>query len=301
MSATEKDEDEKLCCASCGIAGIDDINLKDCDDCDLVKYCSAECQKDHSPKHEEECKKRAAEIYDEILFKQPEGRCDGDCPICYLPLPIVPSQSILMSCCSKSICEGCYHANQMREREGRLQQKCPFCRKKLAKTNEEWNEQLIKRVEANDPIAICRMGREIYDEGDYKGAFEYWTKAAALGDALAHHHLSSLYDEGKVVEKDEKRELYHAEQAAIGGQPNARYNLGCTEEANDRVDRAAKHWIIAAKLGHCKSLKIVRDLYKGGHVRKDDFEAALRGHHAAIEATKSHQREEAEQFWLAKR
>ena len=28
------------CCASCGIAEVDEIKLKKCDDCDLVKYCS---------------------------------------------------------------------------------------------------------------------------------------------------------------------------------------------------------------------------------------------------------------------
>ena len=35
-----------ICCPSCGIAEVDDIKLKDCDDCDLVKYCSDKCQQD---------------------------------------------------------------------------------------------------------------------------------------------------------------------------------------------------------------------------------------------------------------
>ena len=52
------EKSENCACACCGIAGVDDIKLKDCDDCDLVKYCSDECQEDHRPKHEEECKKR---------------------------------------------------------------------------------------------------------------------------------------------------------------------------------------------------------------------------------------------------
>ena len=65
---------------------------------------------------------------------------------------------------------------------------------------------------------------------------------------------------------------------------------------NGRVDRAAKHFIIAAKLGHDNSLESVKFLYKAGHVSKDDFEVALRGHHAAIAATKSPQREEAYEF-----
>ena len=61
------------CCASCGIAEIDDIKLKDCDGCDLVKYCSDECQLEHTSEHKGECKKRAAELREELLFKQPES------------------------------------------------------------------------------------------------------------------------------------------------------------------------------------------------------------------------------------
>ena len=42
---------------------------------------------------------------------------------------------------------------------------------------------------------------------------------------------------------------------------------------------------IAAKLGYEYSLICVKDLYKDGHVRKDDFAAALRGHYASVDAT----------------
>ncbi len=78
----------KSCCACCGIAEVDDIKLTECDGCDLVKYCSDECQIEHKPQHEQTCKKRAAELRDELLFKQPESTHLGDCPICCLPLPL---------------------------------------------------------------------------------------------------------------------------------------------------------------------------------------------------------------------
>ena len=68
------------CCASCGIAKVDDIKLMPCDDCDLVRYCSDACRNDHKSEHEEVCKMRAAELRDKILFKQPEGSHLGDCP-----------------------------------------------------------------------------------------------------------------------------------------------------------------------------------------------------------------------------
>ena len=294
VSAAEEGEmNTTLCCASCGIAGVDDIKLKECNGCDLVKYCSDECQEDHRPKHKEECKKRAAELLDEFLFKQTESSCYGDCPICCLPIPIDPQKSVLSSCCSKTICNGCDYANKKREAEGRLEQKCLFCRRALAISDEEIIERWMKRIEANDPVAMRHIGIKIWEDGDYNSAFQYYTKAAALGDIIAHYQLSCLYRGGKGVEKDEKKSLYHAEQAALGGHPAARNNLGCAETQHGRYDKAAKHFIIAANLGYDDSLKSVRDLYKTGHVSKEDFATALRGHKAAIDATKSPQREEA--------
>ena len=52
----------------------------------------------------------------------------------------------------------------------------------------------------------------------------------------------------------------------------------------------------SAKLGYDMSLNEVKNLYKAGYVSKEDFAAALRGYHAAIEATKSPQREKAGTF-----
>ena len=298
-AATESDESDTMQrCASCGIAGGDDITLKKCTACHLVRYCGVKCQRDHRPKHKKACKKRAAELKDEILFKQPEGSNVGDCPICCLPM-IDPQKYCLSSCCSKRVCNGCDYANKKREdnqrrgREGRHQYKCAFCRTVLPTSDEVNFKQMMRRVEANDPVALCQMAADKYNKRDYKAAFEYATRAAAMGDAEAHYQLSCLYGEGG-VEKDEKKELYHLEQAAIEGHPYARNNLALWEGRNGRMDRAAKHWIIAAKLGHEKSLGGLKALYEDGDVSKDDFSAALRGYQAAIAASKSPQREEAE-------
>ena len=125
------------CCASCGIAEIDDIKLVPCDGCDLVRYCGDECQNNHQPEHEEACKKRAAELRDELLFRQPESSCFGDCPICMLPLSLDMEKSTLMPCCSNLICHGCEFANWMREKQESLEYPCPFCREPAPKTEEE--------------------------------------------------------------------------------------------------------------------------------------------------------------------
>ena len=104
-----------LCCACCGNAEGDDIKLKTCTACKSARYCSVKCQKQHRPQHKQGCKKRAAELRDDLLFKQPESSHMGDCPICFLPLSFEWKYSSMMACCSKIICNGCVHANQMRE------------------------------------------------------------------------------------------------------------------------------------------------------------------------------------------
>jgi hypothetical protein len=44
--------------------------------------------------HKRACKKRAAGLRDEILFKQPESNHCGDCPICRLPQPLDPKKNL---------------------------------------------------------------------------------------------------------------------------------------------------------------------------------------------------------------
>jgi len=60
-----------------------------------------------------------------------------------------------------------------------------------------------------------------------------------------------------------------------------------------------KHFIIAAKLGHDDSIKVLMESYKGGLVKKEVLAAALRAHQATIDATKSSQREAAaNEHWM---
>src|SRR6056300_560754 len=196
------------CCANCGKAAVDDVKLKKCA-CLLVKYCSVECQKNHRSQHKKACKKRLAEMRDDKLFTQPDESHLGECPICLLPLQLDVNKWGLNSCCCKLICMGCDHANKKREDEQGLEHKCPYCREPLPETQGEGIQNYMKRVKANDPVAIFQMGVKHYREGDYEGAFEYYTKAAALGDMEAHNNIAGLYHKGEGVEKDMKKAVYH--------------------------------------------------------------------------------------------
>jgi tetratricopeptide (TPR) repeat protein len=297
---SEENEADKLsCCASCGTPECDDTTLKKCTACKSVRYCGVKCQKNHRPQHKRACKKRAAELRDELLFKQLESSHLGDCPICMIPLPLDPEKSTMSSCCSKVVCSGCYYANKKREWQAKLVEKCPFCREP-SPTEEEIEENRIKRIEANDPVAIQQQGVHACKKGDYSSAVEYYTKAAESGDIEAHYQLSGCFGLGRGVEKDEKKELFHWEEAAIGGHPFARYNLGNHEGKNGRIERAIKHWIIAANLGDDGAIKVIRRQYTQGTISKENFASALRAHQAAVDATKSPQREEAEEYFLSR-
>ena len=73
------------CCADGTVAG-EGVSLKACMSCKVARYCSTTCQRNHWSKRKKACKQRAAELYDEALFKDPPAK--EDCPICFLPMPL---------------------------------------------------------------------------------------------------------------------------------------------------------------------------------------------------------------------
>ena len=286
--------DENVC-ANCGIAGVDEIKLKVCDGgCDLVKYCSKKCREDHREQHHEECKRRAKELHDKRLFTQPDGIYLGECPICFLPNPIDAAKTTFMSCCGQTICRGCMYAHAMSNIHDTMKAAaCLFCRTS-ALDEGEYDKRAQERIDANDPAVLCYRGTESYQAGDYDKALKYLTKAAELGDAEAHFHLGYMNMEGVGVEKDKERGVYHYEKASIGGHPKARARLACFEADNGNMDKAAKHFIIAANIGDEASMKTLLTFYKKGVITKQEYGATLRTHQAAVDATKSSQRDAAE-------
>jgi len=291
-SASEREADDEVC-ASCGRSGCGSIKLRRCNSCKLVKYCGVVCQKNDWQEHKRICKM----IRDKSLFEQPGSRHAGDCPICLLPLSTDVMKSTIMVCCSTVICDGCSWANNVREKEEGLESKCPFCREPTPDDHEENYKNNLKRVKANDPAAMRQMGTFLHARGDYGGAFKHWQKSAQLGDVDAHYKLSCSHLQGLGVEKNMKKYLHHLEEAAIGGHAIARHNLGWYELEHGSLERAAKHWIIAAKLGYSDTMDRVQEMFKKaglGLVDKADYETSLCAFQDAVDATKSPQREAAE-------
>jgi hypothetical protein len=286
---------ETTLCANCGKGEDDGINLKSCTACKLVKYCSRDCQIAHRPRHKKACKKRAKELHDEKLFKQPPAE---DCPICMIRLPMITGWTY-MPCCGKVICSGCIHAVQSRATK-QEHDICPFCRTPPLSSREENKmiKRYEKRMELNDPIAIYDMGCMYKDgecgcpQNDAK-ALELWHRAAELGDATAYYSIGVAYDIGNGVERDEKKANHYWELAAMGGNVTARHNLGVREGLAFKMDRALRHWMIAVDNGYAQSLENIEHFYKNGYATKDDYAKALRSYQAYLNEIKSAQRDEA--------
>ena len=292
-STTSSSADDNIMkCAACDKGG---GGLKGCTSCKLVKYCSVSCQRAHWPNHKKECKKRAAEIHDEALFGQPPPR--DECPICMLPQPINPGEWRYQSCCGKILCFGCIYAAYTADNR-RL---CPFCRIPEATNSEGQLDRMKKRAEGGDAFAIHTIGflHKSGENGfpqDYEKAMELWLRAGELGITGSYYDIANAYFYGRGVERDIRKAKYYDELAAIGGDVEARHNLGVTEERAGNMERAIKHWMMSAGAGYEISLTEIRKGYMNGHLTKDDFDKALRAHKESKDEMKSEQREAAAAF-----
>lgn len=284
MSTNNNDTTSISTCANCGKGGEEGASdLKACTACKLVKYCNRDCQIAHRKQHKRECKKRATEMHDEQLFKQPPP--NEDCPICMLPLPELATGWRYKSCCGKMICSGCIHAVRIRDSVGL----CPFCRTPTPSTD-EMIEQMEKRMEIDDAEAIYNLGC-CYDNGQYglpqnhAKALELWHRAAELGHAVSRRNLGNAYYQGNVVERDKKKATHYYELAAMGGDVDARHNIGNAEGRKGNMDRALKHFMISVEFGLHESLDTVRQMYKDGQATKEDYTQSLRAYQACLGST----------------
>ena len=285
-------------CANCGKEGSHITNS--CNKCNSVIYCNAVCKKKHRHKHKKECERRVAELHDEKLFKKPPPKED-DCPICFLRMPALGSGATYLNCCGKIVCNGCLHAIQSRAIDTGKDDDdvCPFCRTPSPREITQAIARIKKRAELNDPRAIHNLGSH-YNDGDgglhqdRAKALKLWHRAAELGSTKSYYNIGRAYYNGLGVERDIKKAKYYNELAALGGDETARYKLGIIEGNAGNMDRALKHFTIAAADGCKDALKGVYKLHSIGAATKDDYAKALRSYQVYIDEIKTDQRDEAD-------
>ena len=304
------------CCDECGVEAGGAISLKRCKSCMLVKYCNADCQKNHWPTHKKLCKLRAAELRDGVLFKDPPPK--EDCQICFLPMPAkffscvsLPTATIssvpiydfakanegladqgteqFFTCCGKTICTGCVHSIFLSGNHD----KCPFCNAdQFGKTREDGIAEIRKRVESNDAGAICELANQ-YCHGlrgfqqDHAKAIELYSRAVDLGYSTAHYSLGEIYYDGGNL----KKAKFHYEAAATAGHEEARYDLGHIEHNSGNFERALKHWTIAASAGHYAAMHTLRKNFEGGFVCRESIDSTLKAYNSSCAEMRSEARD----------
>jgi len=283
-------------CASCGKGG---DGLKICNGCKQVKYCNTTCQISHRPKHKQKCKKRAAEIFDQALFKEPPPR--EDCPICFLRLPC-SSLCNYQTCCGKEICNGCVHSfiDLGAETLDSSKTDCPFCREPCHDTDEEAIERIKKRLDVNPNngealhfLAFNYLNGTMSLPQDTNKSFELWVRAAELGSVDACNSVANSYHHGRGVGKDKKKENHYRQLAANGGHPIARYNLGWVEEDAGNMNRAVKHYMLAAGGGFDQAMAKIKEAFLKGFITKDELRKTLQAYKDYQNDVKSDARDKA--------
>jgi hypothetical protein len=270
------------------------------------------------------CKRRAAELYEETLFKDPPPK--EDCPICFLPMPLkliasisLPPATILSvpiydfkianeeladlamevyyPCCGKGVCFGCTHSFCRSGNTG----KCPFCNSdRGGKTNEEKFGELEKRVEANDAGAIYALGNSYYHgllglQQDRTKAMELYARAAELGSSKAHHqqgHVNCNLDDPNNNGGDFKKAKLHFEAAAMAGHEMARKEVGVIElKYRSNLERSIKHFTIAASAGHYDAMQALIVFFDKGGVSRDAINSVLTAYNNSCAEMRSEARD----------
>lgn len=182
---------------------------------------------------------------------------------------------------------------------------CPFCEEVLRLTSEEGKIRRIEeRIEKCNDDALHILAT-CYDVGqwglpqDSRKAHQLWIRAAELGSRNAHYRLSESYGkyhEERGEKKDDKKELYHLEEAAIMGDAASRCDLGMYEGGRGNWDRAKKHWIMSAAAGCEGCLERIKRGKKKGAVTNDEYQKTLRAHRKSLNLTQSAQRDAAMEF-----
>ena len=285
------DTDNITNCANCGKGEESSGDLKACTACKLVKYCNRECQIAHRPLHKKACKKRAAELHEEALFKEHTPK---ECPICFLPMVDDANQNAFRSCCGKRICNGCTYA--MEEEAGEEVELCPFCRTPAPTSDEEEIQRLNKLMkkdiaDAYHAFAGACITGSLGLPRDRKKANELMLRAGELGCAESYYNLGICYMLGKGGEVDKKKGRHFFELAAMNGDVQARHNLAALEGQAGNITRAYKHFIIAAKSGDKQSLEPIKKGFMRGHVTKDEYANTLRAYQKIQDEMKSDTRD----------
>ena len=235
-----------------------------------------------------------------------------DCPICFVPVSHVKSDTYYQPCCGNGICRACCKENQAsinkqneeKSAGKKLAVTCPFCREPKPTCAGEELARLQARCLKNDHNALYNMGY-YYQKGkfvpakDKLKALDYYIRAVELGSPGACTSIGRCYREGFGVAVNKERSALFERIGALRGEIVARYNIGLSEyHTFGNHENGIRHWKIAAEAGFQPSLDELREIYNAdGKIPGKEFisqecmDSLYRVCHASQEEVKSEERE----------
>ena len=75
-----------------------------------------------------------------------------------------------------------------------------------------------------------------------------------------------------------------------------RHSLGCFKGQMGNFNRAVRHFLISAKMGHKDSFEKFNTIYMAGGATKEQYAEALKGYQDAVEEMKGHDRDRAKRL-----
>jgi TPR repeat protein len=175
---------------------------------------------------------------------------------------------------------------------------CAFCRTAVPESNEEIFAQLRKRVELNDPNALCQMAL-CYGNGDQGLPLDQakciglLRQSADLGFPTAQYHLGNFHKFGDMgIEQNREEALKYLKEAAEGGIVFAMHNLGCDYSSNGDLVAAMRYWRSSASGGYRRSMYNLIADFGLGLLHHCDLAESLRAFYRSRDEMKSEGRDQ---------
>jgi TPR repeat protein len=122
---------------------------------------------------------------------------------------------------------------------------------------------------------------------DRTKAIELYARAANLGFREAHFNLANIYRQGG----DLKKAKFHLEAAAMAGHEDSRCFLGLMEANSGNMERAIKHWTIAASAGYHIAMHELRICFEKGSVNRELIDSTLAAYNNSCSEMRSEARD----------
>ena len=118
--------------------------------------------------------------------------------------------------------------------EKRLDPKCSFCRQPRPTSQKEADKNIMKRIEANDPVAVREMGKRAATREITKLHLNICRRQLNWVPwiRIIICQLCIMMEELSRRERKRKFIIWKRLISAMGGHVFARNNLGCTEWGN---------------------------------------------------------------------